>query len=54
MISSFGGHEFRWKEQLIAATVLAIGCVLVFKVGLKLPFPVAPEFLQPFLPNRLR
>jgi hypothetical protein len=54
LVSAFGGHEFKWKEQLIAATVLAIGCVLVFKIGLKLPFPVAPDFIAAFLPNALK
>jgi hypothetical protein len=45
LISSFGGHEFKFKEQLIAAVVLAIGSVLVFVIGLKLPFPIWPSFL---------
>jgi hypothetical protein len=46
MIASYGGHEFRWKEQLIASLILATGSVLVFKVGLKLPFNVWPAFLS--------
>lgn len=54
LVAAYGGHEFKWKEQAIVAVVLAIGCVLVFKVGLKLSFPVAPEFLAPFLPNFLK
>jgi len=45
LVAAFGGHEFKLKEQLIAATVLAIGCTLVFVVGLKLPFPIWPRFL---------
>jgi hypothetical protein len=45
MISAFGGHEFRWKEQVIAALILAVGSVLVFVIGLKLPFPIWPAFI---------
>jgi Tripartite tricarboxylate transporter TctB family len=44
VISAFGGDEFRWKEQVIASIVLAVGSVLVFVVGLKLPFPIWPTF----------
>ena len=45
IVSAFGGHEFKVKEQLIAAVILAIGSVLVFVKGLKLPFPIWPPFL---------
>jgi len=44
LISAFGGHEFKLKEQLIAAVILAVGSVLVFVNGLKLPFDVWPSF----------
>jgi hypothetical protein len=46
VVSGFGGHEFRWKEGLIAGFILAAFCVLVFVYGLKLPFPVWPSFLS--------
>ncbi len=46
MIASFGGHEFRMKEQLIASVVLAIGSIAVFVYGLKLPFPIWPSFFN--------
>jgi hypothetical protein len=42
LISSFGGHEFKLKEQLIAGVVLAAGSIAVFVYGLKLPFPIFP------------
>ena len=45
LVSSFGGHEFKLKEQLIAATILAAGCTLVFVKGLGLSFPIWPAFL---------
>ena len=45
MISSFGGREFRLKESLISSVILAAGSVAVFVYGLKLPFPIWPEFL---------
>lgn len=44
MVSAYGGHEFKWKEQLIAAIILAVGSTLVFVKGLKLPFNVWPSF----------
>ena len=46
LVSAYGGHEFRWKEQVIAALILAVGCVLVFVYGLKLPFEVWPTFFR--------
>lgn len=45
LVSAYGGHEFRWKETLIASVVLAIGSVAVFVYGLKLPFPIWPSFI---------
>ena len=44
MISAYGGHEFKLKESLISSAILAAGSVAVFVYGLKLPFPVWPEF----------
>ncbi len=46
MVTAYGGHEFRWKEALMAGIVLAIFCVVVFIYGLKLPFPAWPAFLS--------
>ena len=45
MISAYGGHEFKWKEAIISSAILAAGSVGVFVYGLKLPFPIWPEFL---------
>ena len=45
MVSAFGGHEFKFKEVLITAVILAVACVLIFVYGLKLPFPIWPEFV---------
>ncbi len=45
MISSYGGHEHRWKEAIISSVILAASSVGVFVYGLKLPFPIWPEFL---------
>ena len=44
MISAYGGHEFKLKESLISSVILATGSVAVFVYGLKLPFPIWPEF----------
>ncbi|MBI3715093.1 MAG: tripartite tricarboxylate transporter TctB family protein [Betaproteobacteria bacterium] len=45
VISSYGGHEFKWKEAIISSIILAVSSVAVFVYGLKLPFPIWPEFL---------
>jgi hypothetical protein len=45
MVSAYGGHEFRFKEVLITAIILAVSSVLIFVYGLKLPFPIWFEFL---------
>jgi prepilin signal peptidase PulO-like enzyme (type II secretory pathway) len=45
MISAYGGHEFKLKEVLIMAVILAVSCVLIFVYGLKLPFPIWPSFI---------
>ena len=44
LISSYGGHEHRWKEAIISSVILAAGSIAVFVYGLKLPFPIWPEF----------
>ena len=44
IISAYGGHEFKLKEAIISSIILAIGSVGVFVYGLKLPFPIWPEF----------
>ena len=44
IISSYGGHEHRWKEAIISSVILAVTSVAVFVYGLKLPFPIWPEF----------
>lgn len=46
MISSYGGHEFKLRDSLISSAILAASSVAIFVYGLKLPFPVWPEFLS--------
>lgn len=41
-LSSFGGWDFRWKEQLINAVVMTAACVGIFYYGLGLPFNLFP------------
>lgn len=45
VISSYGGHEHRWKEALISSALLAASSIAVFVYGLKLPFPIWPTFI---------
>jgi putative tricarboxylic transport membrane protein len=40
--AAFASREIRWVENIIFATLMTAGCILLFKVALKLPIPVAP------------
>ena len=42
IVGSFGGWDFRWKEQLISAIVMTAVCVGIFNYGLGLPFKLFP------------
>lgn len=42
--ASLGGHEFRMREVLISATILAVGAVAVFIYGLKLQIKIWPFY----------
>jgi len=44
-IAAKAGDEFKWKEVLVLATVLAIGSWLAFVKLLNLQFPVWPSFI---------
>lgn len=44
-IASLAGDEFRWKEVLVLATVLAVGSYFAFVKLLSLQFPVWPSFI---------
>ena len=44
-IAAQAGNEFKFKEVIILATVLAVGSYLGFVVLLKLQFPVWPSFI---------
>jgi Tripartite tricarboxylate transporter TctB family len=43
--ASAASHEFRWKEALMIGIGLAVVCVGVFVVGLKIILPVWPTFI---------
>jgi len=45
-IASMAGDEFKWKEVVVLATILAIGSYLAFVKALALQFPVWPSFLM--------
>ena len=44
MISILGSSEMRWIESLIGATLMTLGCVLLFVYLLGLPFQLWPRF----------
>jgi hypothetical protein len=45
-VAAYAGNEFKWKEVIVLATVLAITSYLAFIVLLKLQFPVWPSFIS--------
>ena len=46
LVASAASHEYRWKESIIAAVVLAVFVVIAFRYGLKLQLPTWPPFLE--------
>lgn len=46
IVSAAAGHEFRWKESVVLAVVLAAFSVGIFVYALGLPFPLWPEALE--------
>jgi hypothetical protein len=44
VVASAASHEFRFRESLVAGTVLAALAVGVFVIGLKLQLPIWPAF----------
>ena len=42
VVASLGGHEFRLREALILAAILAAGSVAIFSYGLKLQIQIWP------------
>ncbi|HVF63407.1 MAG TPA: tripartite tricarboxylate transporter TctB family protein [Casimicrobiaceae bacterium] len=46
LVASGASHEYRWKESIIAAVLLAAFVVLAFRYGLKLQLPTWPPFLE--------
>lgn len=47
IVAAMAGDQFKWKEVLILATVLAVGSYFAFVYMLKLQFPVWPSFITP-------
>jgi len=47
LFSGLAGGDFRWRDALISAVVLTVGCWLVFIVGLRLSIPVWPTVPLP-------
>jgi hypothetical protein len=41
-ISALGGHDFKWKEQLVNAVFMTAVNVAIFYYGLALPFKLFP------------
>ena len=46
IVSSLGGHEFRWRDVLLLALGLMLLMLAVFVYGLGMTIPVLPEFMR--------
>ena len=46
LVAAAAGKEFRWKESVLLAVVLAVFSVGIFVYALGLPFPLWPELLE--------
>ncbi len=42
-VASLASAESRWKETVLLAAGIAIGAVLLFIIGLKMPVPIWPR-----------
>lgn len=42
IVGSFGGWDFRWKEQILSSIFMTAACVGIFYFGLGLPFKLFP------------
>lgn len=40
LLASLAGGEHRWKEVVVEALILIVGCWAIFIYGLELPFPL--------------
>jgi putative tricarboxylic transport membrane protein len=45
IVSGIAADDMKWKELLIFAAVMSLGCALLFKYALGLPIPLAPWLL---------
>jgi len=45
LMSSTAGDEFHWKDAVINAAVLTVGCWAIFIKGLSLTIPLLPAFM---------
>jgi hypothetical protein len=45
VISGYASHEFNWRTTMVNAAVLAVMCVLIFVVVLKLQIKLWPSFV---------
>jgi putative tricarboxylic transport membrane protein len=44
-ISAFASDEFKWIETIVSAILTTLFCIVLFKLALGLPIPLAPWFL---------
>lgn len=45
VIGAFASHEIRWGETIVSGILTTVFCVVLFKLALGLPIPLAPWLL---------
>ncbi len=45
LIGAFASDEVRWSETIVSGVLTTLFCVLLFRLGLGLPIPLAPWLL---------
>lgn len=46
IVAAMAGDEFHWKDAVLNAVILTLGCYLIFIYGLKLTIPLLPSFVS--------
>ncbi|MFM1826658.1 MAG: hypothetical protein RLY67_39 [Pseudomonadota bacterium] len=46
LLGSLASPESSWRERILMALILTVGCILVFRIGLEMRFPIWPPSLS--------
>jgi len=46
LLGSLASPESSWRERILMTLILTVGCILVFRIGLEMRFPIWPPSLS--------